>query len=140
QLRDFLGLDKPLLVRYVQYLGHVATGDLGRSIQQNRPVADELREAWPATLELTVAALLLATVLGVAAGGDSPVRPHRLLDSRAWARSSASLCPCSGSGSCSSSCSRSGCPGSRWVAPARPRTSCCPRSRCRCRRWRWWPG
>jgi len=83
QLRDFLGLDKPLLVRYVQYLGHVATGDLGRSIQQNRPVADELREAWPATLELTVAALLLATVLGVAAGVVSAVWPNSLFDALA---------------------------------------------------------
>jgi len=83
QLRDFLGLDKPLLVRYVQYLGHVATGDLGRSIQQNRPVADELREAWPATLELTVAALILATVLGVAAGVVSAVWPNSLFDALA---------------------------------------------------------
>ena len=42
KLCDFLGLDKPLMVRYVQYLGKLVTGDLGRSIQQNRPVVDEL--------------------------------------------------------------------------------------------------
>ena len=38
KLRDYLGLDRPLLVRYVEYLGKLLTGDLGRSIQQNRPV------------------------------------------------------------------------------------------------------
>src|SRR5262249_57749577 len=67
-LRDHLGLDKPLATRYVQYVGRLLTGDLGRSIQQNRPVASELADAWPATLELTVAALVLAALFGVGAG------------------------------------------------------------------------
>ena len=58
----------------------VARGDLGRSIQQNRPVVDELADAWPATLELTVAALLLAAVVGVAAGVVSAVWPNSLFD------------------------------------------------------------
>src|SRR5690349_21755121 len=48
KLRDYLGLDKPFAVRYLEYVGRVARGDLGRSIQQNRPVADELADAWPA--------------------------------------------------------------------------------------------
>src|SRR5215468_7000496 len=51
-----------------EYVGRLARGDLGRSIQQNRPVVDELADTWPATLELTVAALLIASVLGVSAG------------------------------------------------------------------------
>ncbi|MCI0548428.1 MAG: ABC transporter permease [Candidatus Rokubacteria bacterium] len=80
QLRDFLGLDKPLLVRYVHYLGQLATGDLGRSIQQNRPVVDELREAWPATLELAAAAFVLAACLGVASGVVSAVWPNSVFD------------------------------------------------------------
>ena len=49
KLRDYLGLDKPLLVRYVEYVKRLVTGDLGRSIQQNRPVVDELADTWPAT-------------------------------------------------------------------------------------------
>src|SRR3989442_968148 len=68
KLREHLGLDKPFLDRYLDYVGRVVRGDLGRSIQQNRPVAAELADAWPATLELTVAALVLATVAGIAAG------------------------------------------------------------------------
>ncbi|HEV8306130.1 MAG TPA: ABC transporter permease [Methylomirabilota bacterium] len=80
RLRDFLGLDRPLLARYGQYLGKLVRGDLGRSIQQNRPVVDELAEAWPATVELAVAALLLAAAVGVAAGIVSAVWPNSLFD------------------------------------------------------------
>jgi ABC-type dipeptide/oligopeptide/nickel transport system permease component len=80
RLRDHLGLDKPMLVRYAAYVGRVAHGDLGRSIQQNRPVVDELAGAWPATLELTVAALALAAVAGVAAGVISAVWPNSVFD------------------------------------------------------------
>ena len=50
RLREHLGLDKPFLVRYLDYVGQLVRGDLGRSIQQNRPVAAELADAWPATL------------------------------------------------------------------------------------------
>ena len=83
RFRDYLGLDKPLPVRYVQYLGKLARGDLGRSIQQNRPVLDELAEAWPATLQLTVAALVLAAAVGVTAGIVSAVWPNSLFDALA---------------------------------------------------------
>jgi len=80
KFRDHLGLDRPLVVRYVRYLGQVVSGDLGRSIQQNRPVAEELAEAWPATLQLTVAALVLAALVGVATGIVSAVWPNSLFD------------------------------------------------------------
>jgi ABC-type dipeptide/oligopeptide/nickel transport system permease component len=83
RLRDYLGLDRPLLVRYVEYLGKLATGDLGRSIQQNRPVADELADAWPATLQLTVAALVLAAIVGITAGIVSAVWPNSVFDALA---------------------------------------------------------
>src|SRR5437016_7622621 len=83
KLRDYLGLDKPLLVRYMSYVGRVARGDLGRSIQQNRPVVDELADVWPATLELTVAALAIAATAGIAAGIISAVWPNSLFDAMA---------------------------------------------------------
>jgi ABC-type dipeptide/oligopeptide/nickel transport system permease component len=78
--REHLGLDRPLPVRYVRYLGQVMTGDLGRSIQQNRPVVDELAEAWPATLQLAAAGLVLATVIGVLTGIVSAVWPNSVFD------------------------------------------------------------
>ncbi|HEY7541869.1 MAG TPA: ABC transporter permease [Methylomirabilota bacterium] len=83
KLRDHLGLDKPFLVRYLDYVGRVVRGDLGRSIQQNRPVSDELADAWPATLELTVAALVLAAGAGIVAGVASAVWPNSIFDALA---------------------------------------------------------
>jgi peptide/nickel transport system permease protein/oligopeptide transport system permease protein len=80
QLRAYLGLDKPLLVRYVAYLERLAHGDLGVSILQHRPVVDELADTWPATLELTVAALVIAAAVGVPAGVVSAARPNSLFD------------------------------------------------------------
>jgi peptide/nickel transport system permease protein len=80
RLREHLGLDKPFLVRYLDYVGQLVRGDLGRSIQQNRPVAAELADAWPATLELAVAALLLAALVGIAGGVASAVWPNSLFD------------------------------------------------------------
>jgi peptide/nickel transport system permease protein len=80
RFREHLGLDRPFVVRYLQYLGRVATGDLGRSIQQNRPVVDELAEAWPATVQLTLAAMVLAAVVGVSSGVVSAVWPNSLFD------------------------------------------------------------
>jgi peptide/nickel transport system permease protein len=80
RLREHLGLDKPFLVRYLDYVGQLVRGDLGRSIQQNRPVAAELADAWPATLQLTVAALILAALVGIAGGVASAVWPNSLFD------------------------------------------------------------
>ena len=82
-LREHLGLDKPFAVRYLDYVTRLARGDLGRSIQQNRPVVDELADAWPATLELTAAALLIAAALGIAAGVISAVWPNSAFDALA---------------------------------------------------------
>ncbi len=80
RFREHLGLDRPLAVRYVRYLGQVVTGDLGRSIQQNRPVVDELADAWPATVQLGTVALVLAALLGVATGIVSAVWPNSMFD------------------------------------------------------------
>jgi peptide/nickel transport system permease protein len=82
-LREHLGLDKPFLVRYLDYVGRLLHGDLGRSIQQNRLVAAELADAWPPTLTLTAAALLIATVVGIAAGVASAVWPNSFFDALA---------------------------------------------------------
>src|SRR5947199_10804532 len=83
KLREHLGLDKPFLVRYLDYVGRVARGDLGRSIQQNRPVAAALAVAWPATLELMRAALGIATLPGRADGVASAIPPNLVLNALA---------------------------------------------------------
>jgi len=62
------GLDKPIYVQYWRYVKTVAEGDLGTTIRSRRPVTDELKERFPATIELTVAALIFATVFGIPLG------------------------------------------------------------------------
>jgi peptide/nickel transport system permease protein len=79
-VREALGLDKPLLVRYVQYIGNLLHGDLGRSLRERRLVSEELADVWPATLELTAAALAIAVVFGVLVGVVSAVWPNSFFD------------------------------------------------------------
>ncbi|HXF63473.1 MAG TPA: ABC transporter permease [Caldilineaceae bacterium] len=79
-LRENLGLDKPLLVRYVIYIGNVLQGDLGRSIRQGTPVIDEIAAVWPNTLQLTLAAMALAVLIGLTTGAISALYPNSLTD------------------------------------------------------------
>ena len=79
-VREALGLDKPLLVRYAQYIGNLLRGDLGRSLRERREVSEELADVWPATLELTAAALVIAVIFGVLAGVVSAVWPNSFFD------------------------------------------------------------
>ena len=62
------GLDKPLYVQYFRYVENVASGDLGSSSRSRQPVTEELKRRFPATVELTVAAMLFATLLGIPLG------------------------------------------------------------------------
>jgi peptide/nickel transport system permease protein len=68
EYRKNLGLNEPLPVQYVIYLGNVVTGDFQISVRTQRPVAEDLAVALPATLELTFVALLAALVGGVSLG------------------------------------------------------------------------
>jgi peptide/nickel transport system permease protein len=80
RLRGELGLDQPLSIQYVRWLGHVVRGDLGRSLWMKRAVLDEVLGRFKATLILTGTALLLSTTFGVALGVASATRPNSLLD------------------------------------------------------------
>jgi peptide/nickel transport system permease protein len=80
QRRAELGLDKPLPVQYVAWLGQLAQGNLGYSFFDRRPVGDILKERiWPTT-ELMGAALLLALAMGVPLGMLAAVRQYSFLD------------------------------------------------------------
>jgi len=68
QARQRLGLDDPLLVQYGDYLLSTLRGDLGRSLYSNRPITLTIAEQLPATLQLAVAALLVAVTLGLGLG------------------------------------------------------------------------
>lgn len=67
-LRAFFGLDRPLHVQYLDWLGNALTGDLGTSWNQGRPVAAIVLQAFAVTLELGLLTLLVATLVGVPLG------------------------------------------------------------------------
>ena len=67
-LRRALGLDQPMLVQFARFVGHALTGEFGLSYRNLVPVGEVLRQRIPATLELSVMAMLLALALGVPAG------------------------------------------------------------------------
>ncbi|MEV7232172.1 ABC transporter permease [Polymorphospora sp. NPDC051019] len=68
QVRTDMGLDQPLPVQYLRYLGDLVTGDLGDSIQTRQPVLDDLAAAVPASLELILLSYLGYAAIGVLAG------------------------------------------------------------------------
>ena len=71
-----LGLDKPLLVQYGVFLAHAAKGDLGRSFVYNIPAIQLILERLPATLELALAATVIAVLLGIPLGLVAGLKPH----------------------------------------------------------------
>ncbi len=80
KIRAELGLDKPYYIRYLKWLGNVARGNLGKSLQRNEDVLDMIMERLPATLELTVFAVLVAVLLAVPIGVISATRVNTFLD------------------------------------------------------------
>jgi peptide/nickel transport system permease protein len=74
------GLDQPIPVQFVSYLGQIASGDLGDSIRQGRPVAALLVERLPVTIELTLFALSFAVLVGVTLGRLSARRRNSPVD------------------------------------------------------------
>ena len=79
-LRERLGLNDPLPVQFGRYLGELASGDLGRSHVSNNPVQDELKRVLPATIELGLLAMLIATFTGVSLGVLTALRPRTWWD------------------------------------------------------------
>jgi peptide/nickel transport system permease protein len=77
------GFDKPVWQQYLTYLGRLVRGDFGASINTGQPVLSTFAERFPATIELSVAALLLAVVVGVPLGYLAARRRGGLLDNLA---------------------------------------------------------
>ena len=80
QVRQNMGLDKPVIVQYGIFLADALRGDLGDSIVTGRPVTTELLVRFPATLELTAFAMLVAVLVGVPVGVISAVKQYSWLD------------------------------------------------------------
>jgi peptide/nickel transport system permease protein len=80
QLERQLGLDQPLYIQYIRYLRTVAHGDLGVSVRSRRPVLDELKQRFPATVELSCAAMAFAVGAGIPLGFAAAKRYQGLFD------------------------------------------------------------
>ena len=74
------GLDKPLLVQYFMYIGNLLHLDLGTSIRTNNEVLFELKRCFPATIELALMSIILATIFGILFGIISAIRRNSALD------------------------------------------------------------
>ncbi len=79
-LRHQMGLDRPLPVQLARYLADVATGNLGRSLTTGQPVTADMGRRLPASLELTVTALLIALLLSIPLGIAAALRPGSVVD------------------------------------------------------------
>jgi dipeptide transport system permease protein len=80
ELRSQFGYDRPIVVQYLDYLGNILQGDLGRSLVTKRPVLDEFLTLFPATLELSLCAILFAVALGLPAGVLAAVKRGSVID------------------------------------------------------------
>ena len=80
QLRALLGLDDPLYVQYVRFLGRALVGDFGLSFKHQVPALTLIFQTLPATLQLTAAGLLLALVIAVPAGIVAALKRNSIID------------------------------------------------------------
>jgi ABC-type dipeptide/oligopeptide/nickel transport system permease component len=80
EIRHLMGFDRSLPVQFIDYLRHLAQGDLGTSLSTGQPVLQELVTRLPASAELTLSALLLSVAIAVPLGIAAALRPGSLID------------------------------------------------------------
>jgi ABC-type dipeptide/oligopeptide/nickel transport system permease component len=85
ELRHQYGLDRPLVVQYVDYASRAIRGDLGVGLRSQRPVLDSILQALPGTAQLTLAALAMAALLGISLGIIAAVAHGTWLDTAVMA-------------------------------------------------------
>ena len=80
RVTEQMGLNDPVMVRFVRYLADACHGDLGISYKLNRPITGLIMEAFPNTVKLAVSAALVAWIIGIPAGIVSAIKKDTLLD------------------------------------------------------------
>jgi peptide/nickel transport system permease protein len=88
EIRQKFGLDQPVAVQYVRYVGNALTGDLGRSSRTGLPVAQTIGHALPVTLQLATFAIAVAILIGIGAGVVASVRRRTIAE---WGANSVAL-------------------------------------------------
>jgi peptide/nickel transport system permease protein len=79
-VRERMGLNRPIVVQYLDYMSKAVRGDLGTSLNNRRPVLHEILFRLPYTLKLTVAALIISTILGLGLGTLAALKHNTILD------------------------------------------------------------
>lgn len=80
ELRENLGLNKPLYVQYGEYISNLLHGDMGHSLKNKQPVLEEITTRLPITIELALYSIFITIMLGLIAGIISAIRPYSILD------------------------------------------------------------
>lgn len=79
-IREDLGLNRPVLIQYVDYLKGVVKGDFGYSYQNSQPVSEAIASRFPNTIKLATASIIVAVIIGIIAGMISAMRQNSWLD------------------------------------------------------------
>ncbi|MCY4018998.1 MAG: ABC transporter permease [Chloroflexi bacterium] len=85
KVREDMGLNRPLHVQYLSYMGNALRGDLGRSLQTNVPVTEQILNRLPWTIELAAAALMIAAFIGISVGIIAALNHNTIVDTLAMA-------------------------------------------------------
>jgi len=78
--RQEMGLDKPLMVQYVEFMKQLARGDLGRSMITNRPIAHQIWALFPYTFNLAISSMLIGAIIGIPLGVWAAIRKNTAVD------------------------------------------------------------
>ncbi len=80
KVREDMGLNRPLHIQYLSYMGNALRGDLGRSLQTNVPVMEQILNRLPWTIELAAAALMIAAIIGISVGIVAALNHNTIID------------------------------------------------------------
>ncbi len=79
-IRHEMGLDRPVYIQYIRFIGKLMKGDFGRSYRQKRPVSQIIQERFPATAKLALASMIFAVIIGISAGIVAALYRNKMWD------------------------------------------------------------
>ena len=85
KVRKDMGLNRPLHIQYLSYMGNALRGDLGRSLQTNVTVMEQILNRLPWTIELAAAALMIAAIIGISVGIVAALNHNTIIDTLSMA-------------------------------------------------------
>ena len=133
------GLDKPVFVQYLMYMGNCLRGDLGISITYNRDVMTIISESFLVSADLGIRAIIFAVIIGILLGAVAAIKRGSVWDSVSMFIAMIGVSRCCNTSSACSCAKPSASISSRFRAGASSTRRCCPPSRWDSVRWRRFP-